>query len=149
MLPIAVVHGYSHCREGAEQVARLEHHVSRREAARRAIVYEAGQPGGTLYIVHRGSIDLRLPTGHRHWSRLARVGPGMLFGEVSFQTPGAHTATAVATEPCELFALERGSFERLSEEDPEVALAVLRCVVRVLGRRLRQANREIYRLNQF
>ena len=133
----------------AEQVARLEPHVSRREAARHAIVYEAGQPGGTLYIVHSGSIDLRLPTGHHHWSRLARVGPGMLFGEVSFQTPGAHTATAVATEPCELFALERDGFERLSEEDPEVALAVLRCVVRVLGRRLRQANREIYRLNQF
>ena len=133
----------------AEHVARLESHISRREAARRAIVYEAGQPGGTLYIVHSGSIDLRLPTGHHHWSRLARVGPGMLFGEVSFQTPGAHTATAVATERCELFELKRDSFEHLSEEDPEVALAVLRCVVRVLGRRLRRANREIYRLNQF
>ena len=99
--------------------------------------------------MHSGSVDLRLPTGQHHWSRLARVGPGMLFGEASFQTPGAHTATAVATEPCELFALHRDSFERLSREDPEVALAVLRCVVRVLGRRLRQANREIYLLNQF
>ena len=133
----------------AEHVAKLESHVSRREVTHGAIVYEAGQPGGTLYIVHSGSIDLRLPTGQHHWSRLAQVGPGMLFGEVSFQTPGAHTATAVATDPCELFALERDSFERLSEEEPEVALAVLRCVVRVLGRRLRQANREIYRLNQF
>ena len=133
----------------AEHVARLEPHVCRRKAEPRAVVYEAGEPGGTLYIVHSGSIDLRLPTGHRHWSRLARVGPGMLFGEVSFQTPGAHTATAIATESCELFTLERDSFERLSEEDPEVALAVLRCVVRVLGRRLRQANHEIYRLNQF
>ena len=132
-----------------EHLTRLEPHVSRREAARRTVVYEAGQPGGTLYIVHKGSIDLRLPTGTHHWSRLARVGPGMLFGEVSFQTPGPHTATAVATEHCELLALERDSFERLSEEDPEVALAVLRCVVRVLGRRLRQANHEIYRLNQF
>ncbi len=133
----------------AEHVARLSPLVTRREAKARAVVYEAGQPGGTLYIVRSGSIDLRLPTGHRHWSRLARVGPGMLFGEVSFQIPGAHTATAIATEPCELFALERDRFERLSEEDPEVALAVLRSVVRVLGRRLRQANREIYRLNQF
>ena len=133
----------------AEHVAKIELRVTRHEAARRAVVYEAGQPGGTLYIVRSGSIDLRLPTGQHHWSRLARLGPGMLFGEVSFQTPGAHTATAVATEPCELFALERDSFERLSEEDPEVALAVLRCVVRVLGRRLRQANHEIYRLNQF
>ena len=129
--------------------ARLEPWFARREVTRRERVYEAGGPGGTLYVVRRGNIDLRLPTGHHHWSRLARVGPGMLFGEVSFQTPGAHTATAVATEPCELFTLERDSFERLSAEDPEVALAVLRCVVRVLGRRLRQANREIYRLNQF
>ena len=133
----------------AETVARLESYFARREAMRRERIYEAGGPGGTLYVVRRGNVDLRLPTGHHHWSRLARVGPGMLFGEVSFQTPGAHTATAVATERCELFTLERGNFERLSAEDPEAALAVLRCVVRVLGRRLRQANREIYRLNQF
>ena len=39
--------------------------------------------------------------------------------------------------------------ERLSAEDPEAALSVLRCVVRVPGRRLRQANREIDQLNQF
>ena len=133
----------------AEIAARLEPWFARREVTRRERVYEAGRPGGTLYVVRRGNIDLRLPTGHRHWSRLARVGPGMLFGEVSFQTPGDHTATAVATESCELFTLERDNFERLSREDPEVALAVLRCVVRVLGRRLRQANREIYLLNQF
>ena len=133
----------------AEMVARLEPYFARREVTRRERVYAAGGPGGTLYVVRRGNIDLRLPIGHHHWSRLARVGPGMLFGEVSFQTPGAHTATAVATEPCELYTLERDNFERLSAEDPEAALAVLRCVVRVLGRRLRQANREIYRLNQF
>ncbi len=130
-------------------VARLDPYFARCEVARRGRVYEAGGSGGTLYVVRRGNIDLRLPIGHRHWSRLARVGPGMLFGEVSFQTPGAHTATAVATEPCELYTLERDSFERLSAEDPEAALAVLRCIVRVLGRRLRQANREIYLLNQF
>jgi len=134
---------------GAEIVARLDPWFARRKVARRERVYEAGGPGGALYVVRRGNIDLRLPTGPRHWSRLARVGPGMLFGEVSFQTPGAHTATAVATEPCELFTLERERFERLSVEDPEVALAILRCVVRVLGRRLRQANHEIYQLNQF
>ena len=133
----------------AEHVAKLEPWFSRREVARSEIVYEAGRPGGTLYIVCSGNIDLRLPTGHRRWSRLARVGPGSLFGEVSFQTPGAHTATAVATEPCELLTLERDNFERLCAVDPEVGLAVLRCVVRVLGRRLRQANREIYQLNQF
>ena len=132
-----------------EIAARLEPYFARREVTRRECVYEAGGPGGTLYVVRRGSVDLRLPTGHHHWSRLARVGSGMLFGEVSFQTPGAHTATAVATEPCELYTLERDNFERLSAEDPEAALAVLRCVVRVLGRRLRQANHEIYRLNQF
>ena len=132
-----------------EHVTRLALHVSRRKVARRTIVYEAGEPGGTLYIVRSGSIDLRLPTGRRRWSRLARVGPGMLFGEVSFQIPGVHTATAVATEPCELLTLEQDRFERLSEEDPEVALAVLRCIVKVLGRRLRLANREIYQLNQF
>jgi len=77
------------------------------------------------------------------------MGPGMLFGEASFRTPGNHTATAVATEPCELVELQREDFERLARQHPVLAMAILDMLGSLLGRRLRQANREIYLLNQF
>ena len=94
-------------------------------------VYRAEDPGSALYVVVSGSVDIRLPTGRHHWSRIARIGPGMVFGEVSFHTPGPHTATAVATEYGRLLKLRREDFDRLMEDSPKLALRLLQ----VLGHR--------------
>ena len=132
-----------------EHVARLAGYMTLARAERGHRIYEVGKLGGTLYVVLQGHVDIRLPTGRHHWSRLARLGPGMVFGEVSFHTPGPHTATAVATGHCELFTLTRDAFVRLSEQHPAVVVSLLGVVGRVLGRRLRQANDQIAQLNRF
>ena len=138
------------CREMSDsQVEVLRTYLKSHHAADHEFIYRAGEPGGVMYAIRRGNVDIRLATGRKHYSRLARMGPGMLFGEASFRTPGAHTATAVATEPCELFELHREDFERLAKEHPVLAMAILDMLGSLLGRRLRQANREIYLLNQF
>lgn len=111
-------------------------------------VYRAGARGGMLYVVGRGIVDIRLRTGRKQYSRLARIGPGMVFGGAGFNAPGAHTASAVATEACEFHVLERGSFERLAQSHPALALSLLDVLVGELGRRLRGAHLEIYQLNQ-
>ena len=42
----------------------------------------------------------------------------MVFGEVSFHTPGPHTATAVATEAGSLLKLRREDFDQLVDDYP-------------------------------
>ena len=136
-------------RMNEEEVRTLSRFMCKESVGAGSAVYRAGERGGMLYVVGRGIVDIRLRTGRKQYSRLARIGPGMVFGGAGFNAPGAHTASAVATEPCEFHILERASFEALAEAHPSLAMSLLDVLVGELGRRLRVAHLEIYQLNQF
>ena len=136
-------------RMNEEEVRTLSAFMRRETVGAGSAVYRAGERGGMLYVVGRGIVDIRLRTGRKQYSRLARIGPGMVFGGAGFNVPGTHTASAVATEPCEFHILERRSFERLAKVHPALALSLLDVLVGELGRRLRVAHLEIYQLNQY
>ena len=136
-------------RMNEEEVRTLSRFMRKESVGAGSAVYRAGERGGMLYVVGRGIVDIRLRTGRKQYSRLARIGPGMVFGGAGFNAPGAHTASAVATEPCEFHILERASFEALAEAHPSLAMSLLDVLVGELGRRLRVAHLEIYQLNQF
>ena len=112
-----------------EQVRLLQRYVTTAQLKGGTRIYANGEPGGTLYVIRRGNVDVRLTTSRKHYSRLARLGPGMLFGEASFHVGGAHTATAVATDECNLWVLEREAFDRISAEHPSLAV----CILKVTG----------------
>lgn len=132
-----------------EQVAQLDALVQVMTVERGARIYRKGEHGDTLYVIRTGTVDIRLTVGKGSWSRLARIGPGMMFGEVSFTLPGPHTATAVATEACELYVLTRSDFLALREQSPGLCVALMERIAEVQSRRLRRANREILALNAF
>ena len=136
-------------RMNEKEVGTLSGFMRTETAGAGTAVYRAGERGGMLYVVGRGIVDIRLRTGRKQYSRLARIGPGMVFGGASFNAPGAHTASAVATEACEFHILERASFEQLARAHPALAMSLLDVLVGELGRRLRVAHLEIYQLNQF
>jgi SulP family sulfate permease len=112
-------------------------------------VFSAGDEGEELYIVAAGEIDLLLPTTAHHHKRLAKCGPGTLFGEIAFLEPGTRTADAVAVSDSELLALRRPVFKRLADEHPDTARAVLAALARIQSERLRWAAREIGRLAEW
>ena len=112
-------------------------------------VFSAGDEGEELYIVAAGEIDLLLPTTAHHHKRLAKCGPGTLFGEIAFLEPGTRTADAVAVSDSELLSLRRPTFTRLADERPDTARAVLAALARIQSERLRWAAREIGRLAEW
>src|SRR5215470_9107558 len=61
-------------------------------------LWEYGDPGGTMYIIRSGSVELftRDDTGER--IVLESVGPGEVFGEISLLDGGSRTASALVTE---------------------------------------------------
>ena len=136
-------------RMNEEEVRTLSRFMRKETVGAGSAVYRAGEHGGMLYVVGRGIVDIRLRTGRKQYSRLARIGPGMVFGGAGFNASGTHTASAVATEHCEFHILERTSFEQLAQAHPSLAMSLLDVLVGELGRRLRVAHLEIYQLNQF
>jgi CRP/FNR family cyclic AMP-dependent transcriptional regulator len=70
---------------------------------------------------------------------LTLIGPGEFFGEMGLIDDSPRSASVVAIEPCELLAITRRDFKKCLAENFDMAMAVMRGLVR----RLREADRKI------
>jgi CRP-like cAMP-binding protein len=85
------------------------------DVAAGAEVVRQGEAGDRFYLVARGAFEVRVDD--RAVVRLAR---GDFFGERALLRDTARAATVMATEPGQLFVLERHDFERLLAGDLSV-----------------------------
>ncbi len=90
-----------------------------------------GEPGYALFLVLEG--ELRVLRGGREVSRL---GPREPFGEMALLEPGPRSATVRAVTEVRLLRIQREDFTEMLAERREVALGV----IRVLVRRLRDSS---------
>jgi CRP/FNR family cyclic AMP-dependent transcriptional regulator len=98
-----------------------------------ATIFSFGDVGDTLYIVRDGTVQVFVENYEGTKIILGENTPGDIFGEISLLDGGPRTATAVATEDSELFALERQDLLDLITKHPHAAMDLLT----VVGRRLR------------
>lgn len=103
----------------------LRPHLRRRLLAPGEGVIREGDPGDSLFAVHRGTLQVVHPeerldpyTG-LFWKVLAEVGPGQWFGEASLLTGAPRNATVVALTEAEILELPKEAFESLLKREPE------------------------------
>lgn len=97
-------------------------------------VVQQGERAQSLYIVARGSLEVR-----RGARRLAHVPEGSVFGEQAFFDGEPRSADVVAASDGELLELGADDLELLAARDPQLARAVLFDLGRILSLRLRAA----------
>ena len=114
-----------------KKIAEHADQVSFRE---KETIVEAGQPGGTFFVVVEG--EAKVVQKDRV---IARVGPGEFFGEISLLDGGPRTASVVADTPVVAVRLFKASFDRVVREEPGVAAKILA----VVAGRLRQAEKTV------
>jgi uncharacterized membrane protein len=93
-------------------------------------VFRENDPGGVLYIITKGAIELSVIGEDRNKVVVDILQAGEFFGEVSLLDGGGRSATAIATEEVEAYALDREPFLGLLRRRPEAALDVLGAVAR-------------------
>src|SRR5947209_12119274 len=98
-----------------------------------ATIFSFGDVGDTLYIVQSGVVQVFVENYEGSKIILGENTRGDIFGEISLLDGGPRTATAVATEDTQLFALERQDLLDLITKHPHAAMDLLT----VVGRRLR------------
>jgi CRP/FNR family cyclic AMP-dependent transcriptional regulator len=122
-----------------EQLRMLLPAITRRSAPRGSIIMAAGDPTDSLYIVISGRLKVMMGDADGKEVILSILGPGEFFGEMGLIDDNPRSASVVALEPCELLSLARRDFKRCLAENFEMAMAVMRGLVR----RLREADRKI------
>jgi CRP-like cAMP-binding protein len=108
------------------------------------VVFEQGEPGDELFVVQSGEVELtrRGPGGPR---RVARLGAGEFFGETSAVEGSLRTTRAAAVGPACVLRLDRETVEAMCVSQPEIAIRLIRGLVRRLldaERRLAQLDAE-------
>ena len=89
------------------------------------VLAEAGMAGSGLFVIEEGTVVVEVPDHPRE------LGAGDFFGELSLLVPDSPRAARVRTRSeARCMALSRHDFERLLEDQPKMALAMLRVLAR-------------------
>lgn len=88
-------------------------------------LFQAGDPGDSLFIVIVGQVELFIKDTAGQKIVLTTAGPGDMFGEVAMLDSGSRTATALALTECEVLVLDRDDLILLFQRKPEAALHML------------------------
>ena len=122
-----------------DQLRMLTTVVGRKSVPRSTTVMGAGDPTDSLYIVLSGRLKVMMGDAGGKEVILSILAPGEFFGEMGLIDDSPRSASVVTIEPCELLAIAKRDFKRCLEQNFEMAMAVMRGLVK----RLREADRKI------
>ena len=122
-----------------EQLRMLTTMVARRSASRGTTIMAGGDATDSLYIVLSGRLKVMMSDSDGKEVILTLLGPGEIFGEMGLIDDEPRSASVVSIEPCELLSLTKRDFKRCMAENHEMAMHVMRGLVK----RLREADRKI------
>ena len=129
-----------------EELSAVERCIERKSAASGELLVREGEASEELYIIETGEVCVFREAGGdgdveaREEVKLATLGAGKCFGEMSLLDDLPPSASVRSTEDCELLAIGRLDLNVLLNWDTILAAKMWRTFARMLSRRLRDAN---------
>ncbi|MEZ5842582.1 MAG: Crp/Fnr family transcriptional regulator [Hyphomicrobiaceae bacterium] len=102
-------------------------------------IFSRGDTGQELYVVLKGRVRLSVLTLEGRELSFTHATEGQMFGEIAMLDGGPRTADATAVNAVEAASLGQPQLRRLMAADPELAMALIRC----LCGRLREADMQL------
>jgi len=97
------------------------------------LLFHAGDPGGSMYIIRSGTVEIFIkdPSGERVVLETSQAGD--FFGELSLIDGGCRTASAQAMSAVQAIEIDREDLDQLFHLYPQAAMDILA----VMGKRMR------------
>jgi len=119
----------------SEFINKAKPYLQREQHQPGSILWQSGDPGGWLYVIESGRIEVSSETANGEQKRIVAMGPGAIAGMVSFflQSPRGIKATISGeiSRDAVLYSLSRDQIEVMSREQPELALSLYNRVATV------------------
>jgi uncharacterized membrane protein len=110
--------------------------MQERTLATGEVLFRAGEPGDSMFIVQAGAVELFVKDTAGQKIVLHTARSGDFFGELSLLDGGSRTASATGLEPASLLVLDREDLLQLFRKRPDAALDMLA----TMGSMTRKAN---------
>jgi MFS superfamily sulfate permease-like transporter len=107
-------------------------------------IIEEGDDSRDLYLLKSGSmtVKMHLP-GRKCYKRLYTYSPGIVFGEIALLDGGKRSAGIWAHEDTEVLKLPYECFQRLQNEQSEIAIKLIHNIAVELSNRLRRISNQL------
>jgi SulP family sulfate permease len=128
---------------GAADLSRIATYLERHELAVGEPLFRHGEPADSVEILASGRLAAITTEGQDPPIRLRRMVGYTVVGEMGFYRQVPRTATVIAEEPCVLYRLTRDAFNRMQAQDPVVASAFHKLIIRLLSDRLESSDRSL------
>ena len=123
-----------------EVLARLTQTLKVVQVTAGATLFREGEDGRAMYVVLRGEVEV-LKRSHRGTdARVAVLGPGDWFGEMSIVDVQPRSASVVALAPSSLLTISTSDLDQLYRHDLKAYSIIVLNLARELSRRLRVAD---------
>lgn len=109
-------------------------------------VVTEGEPGRSMFVVHSGELVVSKLGDSGCAIRVAGLGPGDFFGEMTLIEPQNRSATVIAESPTVLYELTARNLYTYYKADIRAYVMVMQNINRELCRRLRRADDRIAEL---
>jgi CRP/FNR family transcriptional regulator len=106
------------------------------------IIFSEGDTGREMYVLIEGEVEISKRTSMETSKTLITLRAGDIFGEMALIENQPRSATAIATKPGKLLALDEALFFNMIERNPDFA----KKMIRILSERVRRANHSIQQL---
>jgi SulP family sulfate permease len=97
----------------------------------------ADEDSDEMFFIKKGTVKI-----------IVSFTPGGFFGDMSFLDKGKRSANAVAADEVILYILSRKEFDKITEQNPEIAGKFFEKMALVISHRLRQNNVELKALQE-
>jgi CRP-like cAMP-binding protein len=125
------------------ETAELSQNAVTRNVGRGTYLFRAGDPGGALYVVLKGSLDVVLGQPASGETVVASLGIGQIAGELEAMTRSLRVASLVATEDATVLEIQAGQLENMLQTNRSVATKLVLLIAKTLARRLAAVNQMI------
>ncbi len=105
-------------------------------------VFIENMPGECLYLIQKGGVKITKMLAEGDEQVLVDLEAGEVFGEMAILDGAPRSATARVTQDAHLLRIGRVEFEALCGKSPQVGLKLMRNIIRVFCRRIRENNEE-------
>ncbi len=103
-------------------------------------LFREGDVGDTLYFILRGECRVVKEDELGNEMPLATVSSGRILGEMAIVDHSPRSASVRATEGTSLLALDRETFDSMTDSRPDIAVEILRNIARLLSLNLRNTS---------
>lgn len=103
-------------------------------------VFREGESGSCMFVVVQGDVEVLKKSRGGVDSRVAVLGPGDWFGEMSIIDVQPRSATVLTVSPARLIKITAADLDRLYRADVKAYVLIVQNIARELSRRLRVAD---------